>query len=154
VRQVIVRIAASAAKVVNNREMPDVCLQHMVAVMLLDKTATFQAAHDQTRMKDSEVLKQRAKVQLIGDADLEKVMPRREAIVEVTLADGTKLTEHVAAVRGTPANPMPREEVVAKARDLMTPVLGPATASALIEKIMALENVKNILALRPLLQRS
>jgi 2-methylcitrate dehydratase PrpD len=154
VRQVNVRIAASAAGVVNNREMPDVCLQHMVAVMLLDKTASFQAAHDLARMKDPEVLKLRAKVDLIGDAELEKSMPRREAIVEITLADGAKLTEHVVAVRGTIANPMSRDEIVAKARDLMAPVLGPAAAASLIEKIFALENVKNIHELRPLLQRS
>ena len=42
-------------------------------------------------------------------------MPNRVAIVEVTLNDGTKLTERVEAVRGTPENPMSREEVVAKA---------------------------------------
>ena len=39
----------------------------------------------------------------------------------MTLADGTKLTERVEAVRGTAENPMTREEVVAKARELMTP---------------------------------
>jgi len=81
-------------------------------------------------------------------------LPRREAIVEVTLTDGTKLTEHVEAVRGTPANPMPRDEVVAKCRDLMAPVLGAATTATLIEKLLALENVKNIRELRPLLQRT
>ena len=37
------------------------------------------------------------------------------AIVEVTLIDGTKLTERVGGVRGTPENPMTRDEVVAKA---------------------------------------
>jgi len=154
VQQVIVRIAASASKVVNNREMPDVNLQHMIAVMLVDRTATFRAAHDEARMKDPEILKQRAKVQLIADAELEKVMPRREAIVEVTLADGAKFTEHITAVRGTPANPMTRGEVAEKARDLIAPVLGAANAAALIGKIFDLENVKNILELRPLLQRA
>src|SRR5882762_6051315 len=43
VQQVIVRIGTSPAVIVNNREMPDICLQHMFAVMLLDKTATFKA---------------------------------------------------------------------------------------------------------------
>ena len=41
VQQVVVRLATSAGAVVNNREMPDICLQHMIAVMLLDKTASF-----------------------------------------------------------------------------------------------------------------
>ena len=43
---------------------PDICLQHMVAVMLLDRTASFKAAHDKPRMQDAAVLRQRAKVQL------------------------------------------------------------------------------------------
>jgi 2-methylcitrate dehydratase PrpD len=154
VRQVIVRIGTTPASVVNNREMPDICLQHMFAVMLLDKTATFKAAHDKARMKDPEILRQRAKVQLIGDAELERLLPRREAIVEVTLTNGTTLTEHVVAVRGTPANPMTREEVVAKERDLMAPVLGAANTASLIEKMLGLENVKDIRELRPLLQLS
>jgi hypothetical protein len=47
---------------------------------------------------------------------------------------------------------MPREEVVSKARDLMTPVLGADKTGKLIEKILALESVKNIRELRPLLQ--
>jgi 2-methylcitrate dehydratase PrpD len=154
VKQVVVRAATSAAYTVNNREMPDICLQHMVAVMIIDKTASFKAAHDKQRMQDPEVLKVRAKVQLIGDEDLEKLIPKRVAIVEVTLNDGTKLTERVESVRGTPENPMSREEVVAKARDLIVPVLGATESDALIEKLLNLENVKNIRELQPLLQRS
>src|SRR5580692_462257 len=122
VQTVTVRVATSEASIVNNREMPDICMQHMVAVMLLDKTASFKAAHDKARMQDPAVLKQRAKVQLIPDAELERHLPAREAIVDVTLTDGTHLTETVKAVRGTAQNPMPREEVVAKCRDLMNPI--------------------------------
>src|SRR5467141_3193053 len=51
VRKVVVRIASDEANTVSNRDMPDICLQHMVAVMLLDKTATFSSAHDKARMK-------------------------------------------------------------------------------------------------------
>jgi hypothetical protein len=57
-------------------------------------------------------------------------------------------------VRGTPSNPMTREEVVAKARELMAPVLGGANAATLIDKLLGLEKLKNILELRPLLQRA
>jgi 2-methylcitrate dehydratase PrpD len=154
VQSVTVRAASSDAALVNNREMPDICMQHMVAVMLLDKTASFKAAHDKARMQDPAVLKQRAKVQLIGDAELERHMPAREAIVEVTLTDGTHLTETVKAVRGTAQNPMPREEVVAKCRDLMNPILGSDRCSKLIEATLGLESLKSVRELRPLLQRS
>ena len=154
VKQVVVRVATSAGYTVNNRDMPDICLQHLVAVMLLDKTVSFRAAHDKARMQDPAVLRERAKVQLAPDAELEKLIPNRVAVVEVTLTDGTQLSERVEHVRGTPDNPMTREEVVAKARELMTPVLGAAKTSKLIDRVLGLDNVKNIRELRPLLQAS
>jgi 2-methylcitrate dehydratase PrpD len=81
-------------------------------------------------------------------------MPLRVAIVTVTLADGSHLAQRVDNVRGTPENPMTRDEVVAKGRDLITPILGSATCSSLIEKVFQLETVSDIRELRPLLQRN
>jgi 2-methylcitrate dehydratase PrpD len=151
VQRVVVRAATSAAYTVNNRDMPDICLQHLVAVMLLDKTISFRAAHDKARMEDRAVLRERAKVQLVPDEELERLIPVRVAIVEVTLTDGTHLSERVEHVRGTPENPMTRDELVAKAGELMTPVLGAEACSNLIERVLGLHNVKDIRELRPLL---
>ena len=154
VRSVTVRLAPSVGSVVDNRDIPDICLQHMVAVMLLDKTASFRAAHDKARMKDANVLRQRSKVTYVPDAELTKLLPARVAIVEVTFTDGMKLTDRVEAVRGTVRNPMTRQEVVDKARDLMGPVLGTANTGRLIDTLLAIETVKDIRTLRPLLQRT
>ena len=148
------RVASSEANTVNNRDMPDICLQHMAAVMLLDKTATFAAAHDKPRMKDAAVLKQRAKVNLIFDEELEKLIPRRIAIVEIALVNGTKLTERVEAVRGSLENPMERDEVLTKAIDLTTPVLGASKATQLADTVMNIEKVKDVREFRTLLQVS
>jgi len=153
VQKVVVRMGTNDANTVNNREMPDISLQHMVAVMLLDKTASFAAAHDKPRMQDAAIVRQRAKIQLIADEALDKLHPARVSIVEVTLTDGTQLTERVEAVRGTAQNPMTRDEVVSKARDLMSPRLGDAKSGKLIQTILALETVKDVRELRPLLQR-
>src|ERR1700746_284709 len=120
------RTSSDEANTVSNRDMPDICVQHMVAVMLLDKTVTFRSAHDKARMKDPAVLKQRAKVEVVADPRIDARRPRREAIVEVLFTDGTQMSEWVRDVRGTAENPMPRDEVVAKARDLIAPVLGSA----------------------------
>jgi 2-methylcitrate dehydratase PrpD len=153
VTEVVVRLAPTVGAVVDNRDIPDICLQHMVAVMLLDGTASFAAAHDAARMQDAAVLRERSKVRYVPDADLAALLPARVAVVEVTLRDGTRLTERVEAVRGTVRNPMDRDEVVAKARDLIEPALGGATASRLIETILGLERVTDLRSLRPLLQR-
>ena len=154
VKQIVVRVAAGLATIVDNRAIPDICLQHLMAVMLLDRTISFKSAHDVARMKDPAVLAQRAKVQLIHDAEFERLMPQLVATVEVKLADGRILNERVEAVRGTAANPMSREDIIAKARDLITPVTGAAACQKLIDRVFALEKVNNVLELRPLLQKS
>jgi len=151
VQKVVVRSATSEAKLVDNREMPDICMQHMIAVMLLDKTATFASAHDKARMQAPDVLRQRAKVTLIGDEELERLLPTRVATVEVTLVDGTVLRERVEAVRGTAQNPMTADEITRKARDLMAPILGADKTSRLIGKLLALDSVRDVKELAPLL---
>ncbi len=152
VKRVVVRLSTSAAPKVDNVQSPDLCLQYLVAVMLLDRTVSFQAAHDKARMQDAAIQRERAKVEVTAEEELERLLPKRVAIVEVTLADGTRLAEHNDTVRGTPENPMSREEVVAKARDLVTPVLGADTCAKLIEKIFGLDRVRDVRELRPLLQ--
>jgi len=154
VKHVVLRSATSQAERVNNREMPDINVQYLVAVMMIDKTVSFREAHDQARMQDPAILRERAKVELVADEELERLLPTRVGIVEVELTDGTRLTERVENARGTPENPMNREEVVAKARGLMTPVLGAAVAAKLIDRLLDIDTVKNVRELRPLLQRS
>jgi hypothetical protein len=45
-----------------------------------------------------------------------------------------------------------RHQVIAKARDLMAPVLGSAPTSRLVELVLSLDTVKDIRELPPLLQ--
>lgn len=144
VREVIVRMEPGS--VVDNREMPDVNIQHMTAVMLLDKDATFQTAHDVARMKDPAVLRLRARVQLVPG--------ERQPLVQVRLIDGTTVSEDVRAVLGTVENPMTREQVVAKCRALMTPIIGASQSTRLIEAVMSLEHAASVKTLRPLLQKT
>jgi 2-methylcitrate dehydratase PrpD len=154
VQRLTVRLAPNVAAVVDDREIPNISLQHMAAVMLVDKTVSFAAAHDDTRLQDPAILRQRAKISLVHDADLDQFLPVRVAIAEIELTDGTRLSEQVEAVRGTPRNPMSRIEVIDKARDLITPVLGRDASERLIATVYEIEDVTDIRALRPLLQRA
>jgi hypothetical protein len=49
---------------------------------------------------------------------------------------------------------MTKDEVIAKARDLVAPVLGTSTFQKLSDTVFALESVKNVSELRPLVQKS
>jgi 2-methylcitrate dehydratase PrpD len=152
VERVVVRVAHLGANTTDNREMPDICMQHLCAVMLLDGTVTFKSSHDEARMRHPKVLALRKRVELVGDDALSKAMPRREGIVEIRLADGRELVHHTKAVRGTPENPMTRAEVEAKALDLLAPVIGKAASEKLCAAIWGLEKIRDARVLRPLLQ--
>ena len=52
VEKVSITIPEKEAAIVNNRAAPDISLQHMVALMLLDGRVTFESAHDFKRMRD------------------------------------------------------------------------------------------------------
>jgi 2-methylcitrate dehydratase PrpD len=152
VEKAVIRVSHRGANTVNNREMPDICMQHMVAVMLLDGTATFQAAHDEKRMRDPKVLEVRRRVELYGDDDLQRAMPSRQGIVELTLRDGRTLRHHTKAVRGTSENRMSREEVDEKCLPLLAGVLGKKRARGLIDAVWHIERLRNVRSLRPLMR--
>jgi 2-methylcitrate dehydratase PrpD len=152
VEQVTVRVAHQGANTVDNRSMPDICMQHMCAVMLLDGTVSFKSSHDEARMRNPKVLAMRKKVTLRGDDALTKAMPSREGIVELRLRDGRELRHHTRAVRGTAENPMTRAEVDAKSYDLLAPVLGKSRGRRLCDAVWALEKLDDMCKLRPLLR--
>jgi 2-methylcitrate dehydratase PrpD len=152
VEKVVVRVAHQGANTVDNRDMPDICMQHVCAVMLIDGTVTFASSHDVKRMRDRAVLALRRRIELRGDDALSAAMPSRQGIVEITLRDGRELKHHTREVRGTAENPMTRAEVNEKCYDLMAPVIGKARARKLCDAVWNLEKLRNVRGLRPLLR--
>jgi 2-methylcitrate dehydratase PrpD len=152
VEKVVIRVAHQGANTTDNRNMPDICMQHMCAVMLLDGTVTFKSSHDEKRMKHPKVLELRKKIELRGDDELTRAMPSRQGIVEIALRGGRTLRHHTTAVRGTAENPMTRDEVDAKSYDLIAPVSGKLRARKLCDAVWKLEGLGNVRSLRSLLQ--
>jgi len=152
VERVVVRVARQGANTVDNRAMPDICMQHMCAVMLIDGQATFASSHDEKRMRDRNVLALRSRIELRGDDALSAAMPSRQGIVEITVRDGRELRHHTKDVRGSAENPMTRSEVDEKSYDLIAPVLGSIRARRLCNAVWQLERVRDARALRPLLR--
>jgi len=141
--KVVVRIPASGARTVNNRKMPDVNVQFMVAAILIEGKLTFDMAHDYGRFQNPRVLALKDKVQLIGDDEMEKSGHRFQGLVEVTLKDGRVVREHVIDCRGRPDNPMSPEEVEKKAAWLMEPVLGKKNSDEVIDSIRRIETLSS-----------
>jgi len=154
VEKLTVRVSKQGANTTDNRTMPDICMQHMCAVMLLDGIVTFASSHDEKRMKNREVLALRRRIDLVGDEEMTRALPARQGIVEIRLKDGRELRHHTKAVRGTAQNPMTRAEVDEKAYHLMAPILGKARARALCDAAWQLERLTHMRKLQPLVRAS
>jgi len=153
VESLIIELPDDRCRLVDDRSMPNINVQHLVALTLVDGGMNFESSHDIGRMNDERIRALRAKITLIPNAELTTALPPRQVIIRVKLNSGVELEHRTHAVKGTPANPMTRQEVVDKAIDLLVPTLGEARAQQLVDTIMSLETVETAgLALRPLLQ--
>ncbi len=119
-----VKIPHESLTIVNNREMPEICLQHLVALMIFEGRMDFHLAHDRSRMSDPKILELRKLISLEGSDELSKNMPTRQGIVRITLRSGKHFEVYTRDVKGTPNNPMNRLELDRKCIDLMSPILG------------------------------
>lgn len=151
VDRITVRLPEDGGRVVNNRNMPDINCQHMVSIALIDGGVNFISAHDYARMSDPAVLKVKERVTLIPDPALMDPKAPRSGKVEVVMKDGRKLEHFTPYAYGTKQNPMSTEDVNAKVRDLMAPVLGASRTEAVIQRVNELEKVGSVRELLPLL---
>jgi 2-methylcitrate dehydratase PrpD len=140
VKSITVEIRSDEAFIVDNRDMPNICLQHLVALYLVDRKLSFESVHDAKRLEDPRVREIRAKIQLIASEPLMKA-GGRQAIIHVITEDGQTLHKHVQHVRGTWGDPMPRSEIHEKAKDLLEPVIGAESADRLLASLWNLENL-------------
>jgi 2-methylcitrate dehydratase PrpD len=152
IRRIVVDMPADRLHIVDNRTIPDICLQHLVALMIVDNGAGFDSVHDFARMSDPRVLAIRKLVEAVPSEELAKAKPARQAIVKIETADGRTLSHRTYDVRGTPGNPMSAQEVAAKALDLTAPILGKARAEELNAAIAKFDTFGPVLNLRRLVQ--
>jgi len=152
VKHIRVDMPTASMRIVDNSTSPDLCLQHLVALMIVDRGASFASVHDVARMSDPKVLAIRKLIELVPSQELQLAVPARQAIVQIETADGRSLSHRTTVVRGTAGNPMDAKEIEAKALDLMAPVLGADRATELIATIGHLERIDSVSSLRRLLQ--
>lgn len=151
VRSIRVRVPSDAEGIVGDSAMPDVNCAHMVAVALVKGAVSFVDSHDAALMRDPALMRERAKVTVEPDAQLMDPAAPRGAVVEVVTIDGQRFSHFTKYPPGTKENPLSAEQVAAKARDLMTPVLGREKTERLIERVQHLETVRDMRELRTLL---
>jgi 2-methylcitrate dehydratase PrpD len=151
VARIVARLPEDGALIVDNRAMPDVNLQYVLAVGLIDGTISFEDSHSQARMKDPEILAVKERVELVADRSLLDPDAPRSGRVEVTLRDGRTVTHFTRHPPGTKENPLDTAGVNEKARGLIEPVLGPGRTDTVIQMVNRLDGLDDIRELQRLL---
>ncbi|MGH7817991.1 MAG: MmgE/PrpD family protein, partial [Candidatus Binatia bacterium] len=148
IEKILVRLPDTQARTINDRHMPDVNCQYMLAVAMLDGKIDFQNSHDFERMRDPQVLALKQRVEIVADAELTKVFPAvRSAIVEIDTVDGGHYKILLDRVPGAPYNPLSAAEVEEKFLLLSAPVLGEKRCQAVVESARNLENLADVVGL-------
>jgi 2-methylcitrate dehydratase PrpD len=120
-----------------------------MAMMLIDGEITFASAHDSERVGDPVVVRLKKRIELAESPELSRAKTT-QAVVEIVTRRGERFRYHTRAVRGSATNPMKRDEVALKSRDLLVPVLGSRRTEALIDTVWNLERIGDARDLRRL----
>ena len=64
--------------------MPDICLQYILAVTLVDGSLSFDAAHSYERMRESSITNLRERISVVEDPVQSASENKRQGVVEVT----------------------------------------------------------------------
>ena len=123
-------------------------LDYVLAAMLLDGRVDLDSFSDEycnsSRMRAS-----LDKVQINTHAEWpDDAVSRRKSPVTITMKDGRKFTKTVEKVRGSPGNPMTRDELLSKYRGCASRVL---KGERLERSIAALENLEKLATARELI---
>jgi len=148
IEKIIAKMPDKELEIVNNRPMPDISVQHLLSVMVIDNKLTFKSAHDFARMKDPQVLKMRSKVLAVGDESLTDVQRRWRCVMEVHLKNGTVLHGQTMAAKGSFENPLNINEEKEKAMDLIGPILGKPRSLELLDYLWNIDQVKNMASIQ------
>jgi 2-methylcitrate dehydratase PrpD len=149
VASVVVRMAPLDVGIVDNSMMPNIGVQHLIALILVDGTVSFDSAHDYSRITDPRVLDLRQRIEIVKTERMADAVRRWRAEVDLTLVDGRRFSEEVLAVKGSVQNPMDREGEAAKARALFVPVIGPDRCDELLRVLWDFDALDDVRELRP-----
>ncbi len=153
IQKILVRLPESQARTVNDRMMPDVNCQYLLAVAMLDGKVDFQSSHDFARMRDPKLLELKKRVYLQADPELTKKHPAvRSAVVEITTQDGHQYETLVDRLPGAPYNPFSPKEIEEKFLLLSEPVLGKSQCGSLVERVLGLEKENDVASVTGLLR--
>ncbi len=152
VKRIIVSTYAKALEITGNLKPRTAfeakfSLPYCAAVALLTGQVRLDAFSPE-RLADPQVRQVMASIELQVDPKIDAAFPRRRAAnVEIEITDGDIYRHHSPTRKGDPDNPLTDEELSAKYRELVIPVIGEAVADQLLATLWELEKLGDITGL-------
>lgn len=122
VSHVICKLPSQKAYIVDDRDMPPISLQYVLATMLEDGALTFANSHDQNRLDTERGKGLMSRVTLIHDDTLNPAHERgsrNRARVTVTLNGGEEVSASVDELKGTRFSPANWADIIRKAEGVL-----------------------------------
>ncbi len=118
-----------------------ISLQHSVAEALV-RGRMGKDAYAPDALRDPEINAIADRVRHLDDPAT--TAARSGGTVSVRLKDGREFTHRIDDMRGTPANPMSREDVIAKFEANTADILSPAQAARTVQALLRLEELEDV----------
>lgn len=152
IASITLRFPRSGYKVIDNNALRSHCAQYVLALAAEKGAVHFSdILHDQRDNPKIQSLSQH--VEVIGDADLDRTYPNLyRSIIEVKLHSGGVHVRDVIHPRGSPEQPLTRDELQQKFLTLTKDIMKPIQAEAIAGTIDRLETVADIGSLTALLR--
>jgi len=160
VAKIQIRSLARAADILSDpskydphtKETADHSLPYVIAAALVDRQVT-PVQFEMKKIMDPRIRAQLKKVEVVADADIEKVFPAlQRVIVNITTSDGRKFSKQLDYPKGDPRNPLSDAEIQEKFRALADGVLSKKAQDKLIAAIWDLERCASVSKLMALMK--
>ena len=120
-------------------------LYYGLAVIALDGVA-FTGQYQESRLRDPKIVDFIGRISASVDPEIESRGPafRHAARVRVTARDGRSFEKFLSDRRGSPENPLTREEIEQKFRHVVAPCVDKARAERIIKTVARLETLDSL----------
>jgi 2-methylcitrate dehydratase PrpD len=151
VAAITLRLAESAAPVIDRNRVRSHCAQYILPLALLQGHLAVDDVLLE-REPDPRAVRLSEQVHVVGDSELEKDFPnRRRSVIEVLTTGGARYVETVEAPKGYPENPLTRAELRTKFFDLATSTTDRERAAQIDSVVASMEEAESVRELTALL---
>jgi 2-methylcitrate dehydratase len=135
-----------------SKETADHSLPYVIAAAIVDRQVTPQQ-FTEAKINDPAIRAQLRKVEVVADAEIEKVFPAlQRVVVTIHTSDGRQLTRQLDYPKGDPRNPLSDGEIEEKFDALAGPVLSAAAIAKIKDAVWNLESLGSVNELMKLLK--